>query len=56
MKIAYVFKTDQSSTFQLNSMILPQLEQGNHMVNVIGMFSLMTTFYVFKKEMNLVNA
>ena len=38
MKIAYVFKTDQSSTFQLNSMILPQLEQGNHMVDVIGMF------------------
>ena len=38
MKIAYVFKTDQSSTFQLSSMILPQLEQGNHMVDVIGMF------------------
>ena len=36
MKIAYVFKTDQSSTFQLSSMILPQLEQGNHMVDVIG--------------------
>ena len=38
MKIAYVFKTDMSSTFQLSTMILPQLEKGNHMVDVIGMF------------------
>ena len=38
MKIAYVFKTGMSSTFQLGSMILPQLESGTHMVDVVGMF------------------
>ena len=38
MKIAYVFKTSLSSTFQLGEMILPQLEKGNHGVDVIGMF------------------
>ena len=38
MKIAYVFKTAMSSTFQLGEMILPQLEKGNHGVDVIGMF------------------
>ena len=27
MKIAYVFKTDMSSTFQLSTMILPQLDE-----------------------------
>ena len=31
-----------SSTFQLATMILPQLEQYTHGVDVIGMFSLMT--------------
>lgn len=37
MKIAYVFATDQASTFKLATMILPQLEQGIHGVEVIGM-------------------
>ena len=38
MKIAYVFKTSMSSTFQLGEMILPQLEKDNHGFDVIGMF------------------
>ena len=38
MKIAYVFKTNMASTFQLSSMILPQLENNTHLVDVIGMF------------------
>ena len=38
MKIAYVFKTSMASTFQLSTMILPQLENNTHLVNVIGMF------------------
>ena len=38
MKIAYVFKTSMSSTFQLSSMILPQLESNSHVVDVVGMF------------------
>lgn len=37
MKIAYVFATDQSSTFKLATMILPQLEQDIHGVDVVGM-------------------
>lgn len=38
MKVAYIFKTNMSSTFQLATMILPQLEQNNHGVDVVGMF------------------
>ena len=37
MKVAYVFRNDMSATFQLASMILPQLEAGNHGVEVLGM-------------------
>ena len=40
MKIAYVFKSNMASTFQLGTMILPQLEDNSHLVNVVGMFSL----------------
>ena len=50
MKIAYVFKTDQSSTFQLNSMILPQLEKGTHMVDVVGMFFFDDNILCLQKE------
>ncbi len=38
MKIAYVFKSNMASTFQLGTMILPQLEDNSHLVNVVGMF------------------
>lgn len=38
MKIAYVFATDMAATYKLATMILPQLEQGNHGVDVVGMF------------------
>ena len=38
MKIAYVFKTSMASTYQLSSMILPQLENDSHIVDVVGMF------------------
>ncbi|MDA9901557.1 SaoD/DsrE family protein [Gammaproteobacteria bacterium] len=37
MKVAYIFRNDMSATFQLASMILPQLEQDNHGVDVAGM-------------------
>tara|TARA_B110000037_G_C16675242_1_gene324345 strand:- start:11 stop:388 length:378 start_codon:yes stop_codon:yes gene_type:complete len=37
MKVAYIFRNDMSATFQLASMILPQLEGGNHGVEVVGM-------------------
>ena len=37
MKIAYVFATDQATTFKLATMILPQLEGDFHGVEVVGM-------------------
>ncbi|MBN8774487.1 MAG: sulfur reduction protein DsrE [Thiobacillus sp.] len=37
MKVAYVFITDMAATFKLNTMILPQLEAGNHGAQVVGM-------------------
>lgn len=38
MKIAYVFKSSMASTYQLSTMILPQLENDSHLVEVVGMF------------------
>ncbi len=37
MNVAYVFATNMASTFKLATMILPQLEQGNHGAGVAGM-------------------
>ena len=37
MKVVYIFRSNMASTFQLSTMILPQLEQGNHGVEVVGM-------------------
>jgi len=37
MKVAYIFATSMASTFKLATMILPQLEQGNHGAGVAGM-------------------
>lgn len=37
MRVAYVFATSMASTFKLASMILPQLEQGRHGAQVVGM-------------------
>ena len=50
MKIAYVFKTSMASTFQLSTMILPQLENNNHLVNVIGMFFFDDNIYRLTKN------
>jgi hypothetical protein len=37
VKVAYVFATDMSATYKLGKMILPQLEQGMHGAQVVGM-------------------
>ena len=37
MKVAYVFATSMASTSKLATMILPQLERGNHGAEVVGM-------------------
>jgi hypothetical protein len=38
MKVAYVLATNLASTTKLATMILPQLEQGNHGAGVAGIF------------------
>ena len=48
MKVAYVFRNNMASTFQLATMILPQLEQNSHVVDVAGMF--LTITFLFKKR------
>jgi len=37
MKVAYIFTTPMAATFKLARMILPQLEEGSHGVEVVGM-------------------
>ena len=49
MKVAYIFKTNMASTFQLATMILPQLEQKTHGVEVVGMFFFDDNAYVLRK-------
>ena len=49
MKIAYVFKTSMASTFQLATMILPQLEKNSHGVDVAGMFFFDDNLFCLKK-------
>ncbi len=50
MKIAYVFKTSMASTFQLATMILPQLEKNSHVVDVAGMFFFDDNLFCLKKR------
>jgi len=38
MRVAYVFATNMASTFKLATMILPQMERGDHGAEVVGMF------------------
>ena len=49
MKIAYVFKTSMASTFQLATMLLPQLEKNSHVVDVAGMFFFDDNLFCLKK-------
>lgn len=49
MKVAYIFKSDMASTFQLSTMILPQLEAGIHGVDVIGMFFFDENVHLLRK-------
>ena len=49
MKVAYVFASDMASTFKLATMILPQLEAGNHGAQVVGMFFFDDNVYTLRK-------
>ena len=50
MKIAYVFKTSMASTYQLSTMILPQLESNSHVVDVVGMFFFDDNIFCLKEN------
>ncbi len=50
MKIAYVFSTSgHTVSYKLGKMILPQLEQGDHGVDVVGMFFFDDNTYALKQ-------
>ena len=49
MKIAYLFATNMASTFKLSTMILPQLEQGIHGPQIIGMMFFDDNIFVLRK-------
>ena len=49
MKVAYIFATDMAATFKLATMILPQLETGNHGAEVAGMFFFDDNVYSLRK-------
>lgn len=48
MNVAYVFSTPNSS-YILEKMIVPQLEEGRHGVNVVGMFFFVDNNYLLMK-------
>ncbi len=50
MKVAYIFRNDMSATFQLATMILPQLEQDSHGVEVVGMMFFDDNVYSLSSE------
>ena len=49
MKIAYIFRNNMASTFQLSSMILPQLENKSHGVDVVGMMFFDDNLHILAK-------
>ncbi len=49
MKVAYVFSTSgHTASYKLGQMILPQLEAGDHGVEVVGMFFFDDNTYVLR--------
>jgi len=48
MKVAYIFATPMAATFKLARMILPQLEQGFHGAEVVGMMFFDDNLYVLR--------
>ena len=50
MKVAYIFSTQgHTVSYKLGRMILPQLEEGRHGVDVVGMFFFEDNNYVLVK-------
>jgi len=50
MKVAYVFSTSgHTASYKLGKMILPQLEEGRHGAEVVGMFFFDDNTYLLRK-------
>lgn len=50
MKVAYVFSTSgHTASYKLGKMILPQLEEGTHGVDVVGMFFFDDNNYILRE-------
>ena len=49
MKVAYIFRSNMAATYQLATMILPQLEGGYHGATVVGMFFFDDNLYVLRE-------
>jgi len=49
MKVAYIFRHPQAS-YLLGKMIIPQLEEKRHGVDVVGMFFFEDNTYLLKKD------
>lgn len=50
LKVAYVFSTSgHTASYKLGRMILPQLEEGRHGVEVVGMFFFDDNTFVLRK-------
>ncbi len=50
MKVAYVFSTaGHTASYKLGRMILPQMEEGRHGVEVVGMFFFDDNNYVLRR-------
>jgi sulfur relay (sulfurtransferase) complex TusBCD TusD component (DsrE family) len=50
VKVAYVFSTSgHTASYKLGKMILPQLEQGSHGVDVVGMFFFDDNTYLLRE-------
>ena len=50
VKVAYIFSTSgHTASYKLGKMILPQLEQGSHGVEVVGMFFFDDNTYLLRE-------
>lgn len=50
MKVAYIFATSgHNASYKLGKMILPQLEEGRHGVEVVGMFFFDDNNYILRE-------
>ena len=50
MKVAYIFATDMAASHKLATMILPQLEDGSHGAEVVGMFFFDDNLYPLRAQ------